>query len=65
MLDHKNVLPLLGFCLEGNGFPSLVSQWMVNGTALSYVTQNPEKNILFIVNLRSIIAVLCIDNGYR
>ena len=62
MLNHKNVLPLLGFQLEGSGFPSLISEWMNNGTALSYVIQNPDHNILSMVNLYSIISVWCIDN---
>ncbi|KLO10996.1 kinase-like protein, partial [Schizopora paradoxa] len=41
-LDHPNVLPLLGFFLEGtNAIPNLVSQWMINGTVTRYLLNRP------------------------
>ena len=47
-LAHKNILPLLGFIIEGE-YPSLISEWMENGTALKYVKRNPECDILELV----------------
>ncbi|EJD08224.1 kinase-like protein [Fomitiporia mediterranea MF3/22] len=44
-LDHPNVLPLLGYILEENDFPTLVSEFMENGTALRYVSQHPEIDV--------------------
>jgi len=43
-LKHPNVLPLLGFFLEGsNAIPNLVSEWMKNGTVTTYMqTRNPS-----------------------
>ena len=38
-LRHSNILPLIGYLLEGN-YPSIVSEWMENGTARSYVINN-------------------------
>ncbi|KDQ09403.1 hypothetical protein BOTBODRAFT_137720 [Botryobasidium botryosum FD-172 SS1] len=44
-LDHPNVLPFIGWHTLG---PTsyMVSPWMENGDALSYVTQNPRANRL-------------------
>jgi len=39
-LKHPNVLPLLGYLVEGN-YPSLVSEWVVNGSLREYM---PEMN---------------------
>jgi len=37
-LDNPNVLPLRGYILEeGNHFPSLVTEWMNNGTLTRYL----------------------------
>lgn len=44
-LAHPNILPLLGFVLEGNGYPSLISAWMERGTAFNYVKNNPQEDI--------------------
>lgn len=41
-LDHPNVLPLLGFFLEGPMMiPNLVSEWMRNGTVREYMRNRP------------------------
>ncbi|PAV22495.1 WD40 domain containing protein [Pyrrhoderma noxium] len=37
-LKHQNVLPLLGYYVDGN-YPYIVSEWMENGTARRYVQQ--------------------------
>ena len=49
-LIHPNILPLLGFIIEG-GYPSLVSEWMDNGTASQYVKDHPECDLVAIVSL--------------
>ena len=48
-LAHKNILPFLGFIIEGE-YPSLISEWMENGTALNYVRENPDTDILELVS---------------
>ncbi len=41
-LNHPNVLPLLGYCLEGpKSIPNLVSEWMKNGTVIDYMKDRP------------------------
>ena len=48
-LDHPNVLAFLGYLLE-DGVPSLISEWMENGTAFNYVKTHPNCNIALIVS---------------
>ena len=37
-LKHKNVLPLLGYTTDGGlYYLSLITEWMVDGTALQYI----------------------------
>ncbi|KDQ06380.1 hypothetical protein BOTBODRAFT_121574, partial [Botryobasidium botryosum FD-172 SS1] len=40
-LDHPHVLPLLGLYTHGS-YTYMVSPWMDNGDALSYVQKNPQ-----------------------
>ncbi len=41
-LKHENILPFLGFFLEGeNGIPNLVSEWMEKGTVIDYMRARP------------------------
>lgn len=41
-LSHPNVLPFLGYFVEGEGaMPSLVSEWMENGTLTVYLEKIP------------------------
>ncbi|KAG8946368.1 hypothetical protein FRC03_001400 [Tulasnella sp. 419] len=40
-LNHKNIIPLLGFCFQDN-IPCLVSPWFENGDALNYISKHPE-----------------------
>ena len=48
-MDHPNVLVFLGYLLE-DGVPSLISEWMENGTAFNYVKTHPNCNIALIVS---------------
>ena len=54
-LCHPNVLKLLGYIIEENGFPSLISDWIANGTALEFVKSNPEVDIFPLVRFLCII----------
>lgn len=49
-LCHPNVLELLGYVIEENGFPSLISPWIANGTALEFVRAHPELDVCPIVS---------------
>lgn len=57
-LCHPNVLELLGYIIEENGFPSLISDWIANGTALEFVRSNPEVDIFPLVRLFRMISPL-------
>ncbi|KAI5115408.1 hypothetical protein M0805_001221 [Coniferiporia weirii] len=46
---HPNIVPLIGFILEGNGLPALVSTWMDNGPVLQYVRSHPECDITHLI----------------
>ena len=49
-LDHPNVLKLHGMLMrENHPLPSLVSDFMENGTADRYLRDNTEANILRLV----------------
>ena len=48
-LKHPNILPLEGFYLEMDSYPSLVSGWMENGTVLGYLRHHPDADILMLV----------------
>ncbi|OCB92096.1 kinase-like protein [Sanghuangporus baumii] len=44
-LYHRNVLPLLGYVIEGE-YPSLISEWMENGTVSRYMRKHPKTDLL-------------------
>ncbi|KAL5521668.1 hypothetical protein ACEPAF_2416 [Sanghuangporus sanghuang] len=48
-LNNRRILPLDGFFLEDNNYPSLVSRWMENGTVLKYLEAHPEADLLRLV----------------
>ncbi|KAI5117234.1 hypothetical protein M0805_009271 [Coniferiporia weirii] len=48
-LDHPYILPFHGFFFENNNYPSLVSAWMENGTALEYLESHPDCDLLQMV----------------
>ena len=41
-LDHPNVLPLLGYTMNGGATFAFICQWMENGTAREYLREHPE-----------------------
>ncbi|KAH8116148.1 kinase-like protein, partial [Phellopilus nigrolimitatus] len=43
-LQHTNVLPLVGYVLEDD-YPSLISEWIENGTIVNFVKGNPHCDI--------------------
>ncbi|KAH8107459.1 kinase-like domain-containing protein, partial [Phellopilus nigrolimitatus] len=47
-LHHPNILPFCGYLLEGN-FPSLVSEWMMNGSVRWYLERHPDHDLLPLV----------------
>ena len=50
-LKHRNVLPIIGFTLDGNQkFPSLITEWMDNGTILDYLNKHPDVSNFEIVS---------------
>jgi serine/threonine protein kinase len=42
--EHKNILPLLGYCLDFGPIPCFVSPWMPYGTVLNFLQQHPHSN---------------------
>ena len=51
MLRDDNILPLLGFTLENESIPALISEWMENGTVSTYLKEKPFADILSIVGI--------------
>ncbi|KAG8936920.1 hypothetical protein FRC02_010010 [Tulasnella sp. 418] len=43
-LDHTNVVSLLGYSMQPNGLPTLVSKWYIHGSITDYLRTNPEAN---------------------
>ncbi|EJD06479.1 kinase-like protein [Fomitiporia mediterranea MF3/22] len=49
-LRHENILPLLGYAFDmDTEFPMLISEWMENGSAWTYVNSNPQCDLLRLV----------------
>ena len=48
---HRNILPFLGFYIDENEHPNLVSEWMENGNAMEHVraTNAPVERVLTLV----------------
>ena len=65
-MKHQNILPLLGYLTEGS-YPSIISEWMDNGTARSYVINNDVSaaNLLPIVCLPAQYSTFVIDIDYN
>ncbi|KAI5121784.1 hypothetical protein M0805_009595 [Coniferiporia weirii] len=43
-LDHPNVLSFKGYMIE-NGYPSLISEWIEDGTLMEFLKVNPRTDI--------------------
>lgn len=41
-LIHPNILPFVGYALESEDCPLLISGWMENGTVNKYVKSHPD-----------------------
>ncbi|KAG8942684.1 hypothetical protein FRC03_002934, partial [Tulasnella sp. 419] len=41
-LNHPNVVPLLGYTMEPEGLPSMISPWYPWGNMVSYLQRNPS-----------------------
>lgn len=49
-LEHPNILPLKGFVKEKDSIcPSLVTEWMENGSLERYLKEKPDANKLLVV----------------
>lgn len=42
-------MPFLGFIMEYEVYPSLVTEWMDNGTVMEYVKRRPDTDIVPLV----------------
>ncbi len=52
-LIHPNILPILGYCLEGD-YPSLVTKWMAKGSLREYMPnldKNPEETMSMVMHV--------------
>lgn len=49
MVSHTNILPLMGYALQGDRYPALVTEWMENGTIAEYVRKNYYVDVLSLV----------------
>ena len=47
-LRHENILPFVGITIQSNRF-SVVSEWIPNGDIMSFVAQNPGRNLFPLV----------------
>lgn len=52
LLIHENILPFKGFINEeGHNCPSMVTDWMENGSLRQFLQDNDKVDILFMVCL--------------
>jgi len=49
-LRHAHILTFLGVCQHERRFPSVVSPWMENGTAVAFLRRNPEASRIAILH---------------
>ncbi len=45
-IDHPNVLPLSGVCLDGGTAPYIIMPFMANGSLLAYLKKNRETLVI-------------------
>ncbi|KAG8950606.1 hypothetical protein FRC03_012791 [Tulasnella sp. 419] len=43
-LQHPNIVPLLGYTMQLDGFPMLVTEWYPNGNVIQYIASRPDAN---------------------
>ncbi|KAG8939726.1 hypothetical protein FRC03_006095, partial [Tulasnella sp. 419] len=48
-LDHPNVVPLLGFTMQPDAIPTLISPWYINSNINQYLKSNPQANRLHLI----------------
>ena len=48
-LRHENILPFVGITMQSDQF-SVVSEWIPNGDIVSFVAQNPGRNLFPLVS---------------
>ncbi|KAG8945100.1 hypothetical protein FRC03_001806 [Tulasnella sp. 419] len=49
-LQHPNVTPLLGYTMDPDGAPSLISPWYSHGNLTEYLASHPKANRLSLVS---------------
>ena len=49
MLDHPNILPLLGYTLRDGASFAFICEWMENGTLREYLQSHPEADTFKVV----------------
>ena len=49
-LEHQHIVELLGYVTcPDTGYPLIISEWMDNGTAWSYLERNPNMPMMDLV----------------
>lgn len=66
--DHPNILAFVGYALESEDRPLLISEWMENGSVNKYVKNHSNCNIHQIVSSLGFIAIkwlMMLFTGHR
>ncbi|KAG8923086.1 hypothetical protein FRC02_011421 [Tulasnella sp. 418] len=50
-LKHPSVVPFLGYVIQENGSPVMVSPWYVNGNVTEYLRSTPDANRISLVKI--------------
>ena len=45
-LDHPNILPLIGVCIDGGPAPFIIMPFMFNGSLLAYLKKERENLVI-------------------
>lgn len=61
-LNHPHILPLIGYTLQADGYPCLISEWMENGPALKYLKQCSSYDVLSVVSYKFVPLQILTDN---
>ena len=57
-LSHPRILQFLGFYVENEGYPYLISKWMKNGTVMEYLHDHPKADILSLVRVLTCASII-------